>query len=538
MATLSEARARQAAILVHSAGGQHRVSVTKSPFLVGRSEECDIVIPDSRLSRVHARFVAAEDGVYFIEDAGSRNGTFVNDHRCDRALLKNNDEIKLGATVKLIFLHGESAETATSSFLASLTSNTEISDLQKLRLFLEAARNLSSGKVVDEIMRDLLAYTLKITRADRGFVYLKNKSGEPVLACGLDRNGGWLSDDTNVSHSVVREALVTSFELVTNNASRQSALAARESIMLNELRTLIAIPLRVRHAIRDRGPEESADGVLYLDSQLVSGNISEVSHQVLQALASECAAVLESAKLVAAEQAAQQHRKEMEIAASIQRSLVSTSEAGSDFARVVAQSEPCREVGGDFFDVDIAENTVTVIVADVSGKGVSAALLASMIHGMFHSQVSGGVSLVNAISSINRFLCSRVAGLKYATLVGAQLKRDGTLQIVNCGHVPALITDNGAVVPVMDGDTPIGLLPGAGFHVIEQHLNVGARLCIFTDGISETENRQGEEFGAGRVEECLFEAEPVISVMNKVRLFSDSQEVQDDRTILLLERTR
>ncbi|HEV7550789.1 MAG TPA: SpoIIE family protein phosphatase, partial [Candidatus Angelobacter sp.] len=304
------------------------------------------------------------------------------------------------------------------------------------------------------------------------------------------------------------------------------------------LRTIIAIPLRVRHAIRDRGPENSADGVLYLDSQLVSGSISEISHQVLQALASECAAVLESAKLVAAEQVALQHRKEMEIAASIQRSLISTSEAESDFARVVAQSEPCRDVGGDFFDVDITENTVTVIVADVSGKGVSAALMASLIHGMFHSQISGGASLVNAISSINRFLCSRVAGQKYATLIGAQLHRNGTLQIVNCGHVPAMIANDGMVGHVMDGDTPVGLVPDAGFHVIERHLNVGSRLCILTDGITETENTRGEEFGSSRVEECLFESEPVLSVMNRVHLFSEFLEVQDDRTILLLERTR
>jgi len=537
MATSAEGRANEAAVLVDDAGHQRRVSILKSPFLVGRSEECDITIPDSRLSRVHARFVA-EDGFYFIEDAGSRNGTFVNGDRCERTLLRNKDEIRLGTTVKLIFLQSELVETATSSFLASLTSNSEISDLQKLRLFLEAARNLSSGKVVEDVVRDLLTYALKITRADRGFVYLKDKLGEPVLACGLDRSGTPLSNDTNVSHSVVREAMATALELVTNDASQQSALAGRESILFTGLRTLIAIPLRVRHGLRERVVEKTADGVLYLDSKLASGNISEISHQVLQALAGECAAVLESAKLVAAEHEAQQHRKEMDIAASIQRSLISSSEAESDFARVVAQTEPCRDVGGDFFDVDISENTVTVIVADVSGKGVSAALLASMIHGMFHSQVSGGTSLVNAIRSINRFLCSRVAGLKYATLIGAQLGRDGSLQIVNCGHVPALITNDGVAAHVIDGDTPIGLFPDTGFHVIEEHLNVGSRLCIFTDGISETENAMGKEFGSGRVEECLFESEPVISIMKKVRLFSGAVEAQDDRTILVLERTR
>ena len=259
---------------------------------------------------------------------------------------------------------------------------------------------------------------------------------------------------------------------------------------------------------------------------------------MLRALASESAAVLESAKLVAAEQVALQHRKEMDIAASIQRSLISAYDVSSEFALVLGQSIPCKEVGGDFFDVDVSPDAVTVIVADVSGKGISAALLASVIHGMFYSQISGRVSLVNAVSSINRFLCSRVGGQKYATLIAAQLRRDGTLQIVNCGHVPAIIAQNGAAIQVDDGDCPVGLIPDADFHVIERDFPAGSRLCILTDGISETENMAGEEFGTTRVEECLLDPEPVSRVMNLLLSFSGHREAQDDRTMVILERTQ
>jgi phosphoserine phosphatase RsbU/P len=536
MATSVYARPPEAAILIDAAGRHGRVMISKTPFTIGRSEECDVSIPDGRVSRVHARFVA-ENGAYFIEDAGSRHGTFVNGVRCERAQLKHNDEIQLGAAAKMVFVHGELAASAANVLLTRLAVNAESSDLDNLRLFLEAARSLSSGMVVDDVLSNMLGYALKITRAERGFVYLKDKAGEPSLACGLDSSGTPLSQDANVSHSVVREAMDSASEFITGDASRQSELAARESIMVNELRTVIAIPLRVRRSAAGSLDTPEADGVLYLDSRLVSRAISGVSHQVLQALASECAAVLESVQLVAAEQAAQQYRQEMEIAASIQRSLISMPGAESDFARVFGESIPCREVGGDFFDVDISAETVTVIVADVSGKGISAALLASVIHGMFHSQISGGASLVNAINSINRFLCSRVAGQKYATLLAAQLRRDGTLQIVNCGHVPALIAENGVVTQVKDGDMPVGLIAQADFHVIERHLAPGARLCIVTDGISETENAGGEEFGLRKVEECLSEPEPVLSVMNEVRAFSNNLEAQDDRTMVVVERT-
>src|SRR5262249_30490778 len=163
-----------------------------------------------------------------------------------------------------------------------------------------------------------------------------------------------------------------------------------------------------------------------------------------------------------------------------QRSLISESEIQCDFARVRGRSIPCKEVGGDFFDVFVASDSVTVIVADVSGKGISAALLAAVIHGMFYAQVSSGAPLVDAVAAINRFLFSRVAGQKYATLVAAKLERSGALEIVNCGHVPPIVMKDGTKTRINDGDLPVGLLAQAGFHGIDHHLETGSRLCILT----------------------------------------------------------
>jgi sigma-B regulation protein RsbU (phosphoserine phosphatase) len=534
MAMGAAARVKVASVLIHHAGQTQRVPIAKTPFLLGRSEECDAAIADARVSRIHAR-IEMENGEYVVCDAGSRHGTFVNGQRSERMRLKNNDEIRLGEAVRIVFLYDEAA--GSSDLLTRLGSSSDSSDMEKLRLFLEAARSLSSGLVVEEVLGNMLGYALKITRAERGFVYLKDKAGHPTLACGMDSNNAPLTQDVKVSHSVVREAMSSAAEFITGDASRQIELADRQSIVLNDLRTVIAIPLRVRQAVHATAKPE-VDGVLYLDSRSISRSISGVSHDVLRALASESAAVLESAKLVAAEQAALQYRKEMDIAASIQRSLISAADASGEFARVRGQSIPCKEVGGDFYDVDFTPEAVTVIVADVSGKGISAALLASVIHGMFYSQISGGSSLVGAIASINRFLCSRVAGQKYATLLAAQLRMDGTLQIVNCGHVPAIIADNGSVIQVEDGDCPVGLIPNAKFHAIERQFPPGSRLCILTDGISETENMAGDEFGTTRVEECLLGPDPVNQVMSYLHSFSGGQDALDDRTMIVLERTQ
>ena len=540
MAVPATSQPSEAVLLVEVGGQQHRHLITKSPWTIGRAEECDATIPDLKVSRQQAR-VLFEGGDYFIVDSQSRHGTFVNGSRCERAKLKNKDEITFGAAgVKIVFLQGSAvagaAHVSTNQLLTRLVSKSDSSDLEKLRLFLEAARSLTGGVVVNDVLRNMLDYALKITKAERGFVYLKDndKNGAPVLACGVDSAGATLMNDARVSQSVVQEALASAAEFITGDALRQQALADRQSIVINELRTVIAIPLRARHGTA----ETAADGVLYLDSRSISHNLSGVSHEVLRALASECAAVLESAKLVAAEQAAQQYRKEMEIAASIQRSLISATVMENDFVRVNACSIPCREVGGDFFDVHVTPDEVTVIVADVSGKGISAALLASVIHGMFYAQMTSGSKLVDAVASVNRFLCSRVAGQKYATLLAAQLHRDGRLAIVNCGHVPAIVAQEGLVTHLDDGDMPVGLIAEAGFHVIERELGAGARLCILTDGISETENAEGAEFGTAVVADSLRAAEPIREILAAVESFAGGAEAQDDRTLVVLERVK
>lgn len=537
MASAATIRPKEVVLVIDTGGQRRRVPVSKWPFTIGRAEDCDAAISDFRVSRLHAR-VDEAGGEFFISDAGSRHGTFVNGQRAEHTRLKNNDEITLGVSgLKLIFLEGTQVSSATQVLLRKFSSESVSSELEKLTLFLEAARTLSSGVVVNDVLRNMLDYALRLTKAERGFVYLKQPNGETTLACGLESGGAALTQDANVARSVVRDAMNSASEFIAGDATQQSALAARQSIMLNELKTVIAIPLRERRAAAG-AQTPKVEGVLYLDSRSVSRNLSGVSHDVLRALASECATVLESARLMEAEQAARQFHQEMEIAASIQRSLISESEMQCDFARISGRSIPCKEVGGDFFDAFISPQAATVIVADVSGKGVSAALLASVIHGMFYSQISSGAGLVDTVTAINRFLCSRVAGQKYATLAAAQLAKDGTLQIVNCGHVPPMVVEGGAVTQISEGDLPVGLIADAAFHAIERQLVVGSRFCLLTDGISESEDPAGQEFGLARVEQHLLTPDPLGGTLGAVQLFSGQGEASDDRTLVIMERTK
>src|SRR5262245_13363635 len=153
----------ETAVLVQTGGHQRRLAITKLPFTIGRAEECDATIADVKVSRQHAKLVM-EGNDYFVVDTESRHGTFLNGVRCQRAKLTNRDEISLGVTgVKIIFLHVVPAASAAHMLLTRLGTGTDVSELEKLRLFLEAARSLTGGLVVNDVLRNMLDYALKIT---------------------------------------------------------------------------------------------------------------------------------------------------------------------------------------------------------------------------------------------------------------------------------------------------------------------------------------------------------------------------------------
>jgi phosphoserine phosphatase RsbU/P len=522
----------QPALLIRLPGQNRRVALRGTEFTIGRAEECDLVLSDNRISRLHARLIE-EDGSYFIVDAGSRHGTFVNGERRSRSRLDHNDQIGFGVPeISVTFLAHEPRSSPATQIFSELGHRHDSSELQQLRLFLDAARALGGGGILEDTLRRMLGYAIKITSAERAFVYLADENSKPRMACGVDAAGIELNDDRGVSRSVVDEAMRTASEFISGDAMQQSGLAARESIVAHELRVLVALPLRVIHFTSG----SKVHGVLYLDSHIASRNLSSLSHDVLRALAGECAAVVESAKLLEAEEGARQYRQEMAIAASIQRGLITHPRINCDFAHATGYSLPCKEVGGDFYDIHATGDALTAIIADVSGKGVSAALLASLIQGMLYAQLDLGMPLPKAVAVINSYLCSRVAGQKYATLLVAQISRDGALRLVNCGHVPAIIAVDGKCSYLEEGDMPIGLLEDAEYHLIEKTFPPGSRLCMLTDGITECENAAGKEFGVEAVKGAVFGADPIAEVFTQLQQFCAGREIQDDCTLMFVER--
>jgi sigma-B regulation protein RsbU (phosphoserine phosphatase) len=527
-------------VLVVVEGSDRRTLVLDHfPFTVGRRTDRDLVMADPRVSREHAHFIREPDGTYLI-DQGSRHGTFVNGERINRRKLGRNDRVEFGVqgAAYAVFSPDRSPSSAAQQFLSQFSTWKPAtgagSDLEMLNVFLEAARKLNTSGVLDDVLNALLEAALRLTRAERGFVFLRHADGELHLAAGRDKTGESINDDSTISRSVLRDAAKSASEFLVTDTDDTGKLAGRESVVAHNLHSVICIPLR-KTVIQEKAKEDTragdsdVQGVLYLDAHFLSGKLSSVSHDILRTIANGAATLVENAALVQAEDAAKRYRQELAIAAEIQQRLMTVTVPEVPFAKVNAVSYACKDIGGDFFDLVYTDKGLSLIVADVSGKGVSAAVVASILQGMLYSQLARDSSLPEMISAVNRFLCEKVGGQKYATLVVARLLGNGELELINCGHVPPLLVSGDKVTKLEEGNLPVGLVPQAEFQASRLQLKPGERLLLVTDGVTEAEDATGEFFGNERLESCCQEG--LAAVELAVTAFRGDTPLTDDFTI-------
>lgn len=537
--------------LVYVQGNEQRsIVLNHTPFTIGRRVDKDLVIPDPRVSRDHA-LITSENGEFFVVDQGSKLGTYLNGERVQRKKLQRNDRLEFGVRdVAYIIFHPMHATSNTArEFLSQISGiqiSTEATDLEKLTLFLEAARKLNTIGVLDEILVTLIDATLKLTRAERGYIFLRDEEGNLRLAAGRNHKGEPLLDDKTISHSILDEALRSNSEFLITDTSQSLDLAGRHSIVAYDLRMVICMPLRKPQVQATRGPQVagappvSAEvmGGLYVDSRFATRDISSVSNDILRAIATEAAQLIENARLVQAEEAARRYQQELAIATSMQQSLMAVNIPEVPFAKLRGRNLSCKEIGGDFFDAINTEDGLAVVLADVSGKGVPAALLASMLQGMVYSHLIAGMSLPDIVAAVNRFFTQKHLGEKYATVIIARINREGEMEYVNCGHLPPLLISDHKVTRPEHGNLPVGLLADACYESDSCRLKPGDRIVLVTDGVTEAENARGDFFDTERLEAVAAKGSSSLEdIFTALATFCGGTPLSDDCTVVELVYT-
>ena len=200
------------------------------------------------------------------------------------------------------------------------------------------------------------------------------------------------------------------------------------------------------------------------------------------------------------------------------------------YARVAARSVACKEVGGDFYDVIATPEALYIVIADISGKGVSAAILASTLQGLLYGMLLAGQPLSDIANIANRYICEKNVQ-KYATMILVKLDSDGTFEYVNCGHVQPILACGAGVRRLENANMVVGLIEEATFASERLQLAAGDRIVLATDGVTEAESLDGEFFGEDRLEAAIL-GSSIEGVLSTVETFMNGAPPNDDFTML------
>ncbi len=525
-------RPSNAQLIIESGGMRRIVLLDHFPFTLGRGSDRDLTLGHPQVSRDHASIDRDADG-YFLTDAGSRHGTFANGMPIATTRLRSGDRITLGTSQEVLVFEERGEEDSTRTLIASLSRSGSESDLETLALFLKAAQSLNQKGALADVLCTMLTYAIRLTDAERGFVFLGDGPETFELSCGLNRDGVAIAEAEDISHSIVRDAASSQLDFVLSDTTREAA-RGRQSLIQHSIRSIAAIPLRTQNSAR-------LLGLLYLDSRYRPQDFTTIGKDILHAIAGQAATLLENFRMIEAERESALLHKELEIAASIQRQMVPQTLPLIAGVELAARTVPCTSVGGDFYDVITVPGGFVAIVGDVCGKGVPAALLASMVQGMFYAQIATGASILGTVQAINSFVCLRAPSEKYLTMVALRYRRvvddEADIELINGGHVPPLLMRaNGAMETLTDGDLPVGLIEAATFHTQHLTLSPGDRIVLLSDGISEAEDLDGTQFGCTELPKHLAGPDTVANVFVALEKFCHGAAAQDDQTILTVAR--
>lgn len=534
-------------LVVRDAGGNEReVEIVRTPFTLGRQSDNDLVLLDSRISRHHAQILQNDQG-YCIEDMGSRHGTYVNNERITNVQLKTGDQISLGVvdSYQLSFA-GEQVVLPQLLEKIGKAAESPAPQLKHLGLLLQMAQMLHRAPALEEVLTMLLDSAIQLTDAERGLLFLVEEGGELRLSLARGRGGNYLKTDTlEYSRSAVGRVMKSGREEVLLEEEMTGRATHDTAVITGGVRGLVVVPLQ-KHPMMEMTGETIVQtapeivGVLYLDSRTRATSLTGLDRQVLQTFAVEGATVIENARLFRLTREQERIQYQFSVARDIQQGLLPRELPRSDYFELQAITMPCQTVGGDYYDViNLGQDRLGVTVADVSGKGLPAAMMAAMLQGAFAAVAAGDPELKDLFKRVNEFVCARTPTEMYATIFYGVLGREGKFNFVNAGHnSPFVLRANGTVDYLESSNFPLGLFDTADFKVETTQLQAGDQVLIFSDGVPEAQDVNHELFGENRLKEYLEklggESAVCAKVVAAVQSFVGSAPQADDLTLVVL----
>jgi serine phosphatase RsbU (regulator of sigma subunit)/pSer/pThr/pTyr-binding forkhead associated (FHA) protein len=537
-------------LLIHTPDGATRpLALVRERYTLGRSSGNELCYPeDAGLSRQHLAIEKDGDS-WVVRDLNSKNGTFVNGLRITGPhSLGKNDRVTAGHIAldfgenslppasdhTVIFIEGKTPTATVSTTVATslkgvLSQDKEIEGGPQMRALIRAGRELAGNMPLAELFKLIMNLSIEAVGATRG-VLMTIEGKELVVQSAL-------GEGFRISNTVRDRVIKEKTSLLVRDARLDEAFADRMSIVQQQVRSMLAVPLQT---------DDRVIGLIYLDSSQFIKEFTKDDLSLLTVMANVAAIRIEHTRLAEVEQAEKIHAKQLEQAAEIQRGLLPVQAPSVPGVDLAGYNAACHTVGGDYYDfLPYPDGRVALLVGDVAGKGMPAALLMSSLQARVQVLFDDPTNLAALVTRLNRIISSNCPSNRFITFfIGILDPKTGELTYVNAGHNPPLVAHADGSVEKLEGTGLIlGILAMAKYQQGVCHLGPGDAVLLFSDGVTEAVRPDAdEEFGEDRLATVLAElrslsAESIIAEINhRVDDFTSGSAPADDITLLVAKR--
>ncbi|MBN1903062.1 SpoIIE family protein phosphatase [Candidatus Sumerlaeota bacterium] len=509
---------------------------------LGRSVSNSIQIIDRKVSRRHSE-IQFRDGSYVFKDLGSKNGSFIDGNIIkNEQKLDNGNKIKIGETV-LVFESGPedlaSGSDASSSMsvrivdklewgtareslaagqetplkldLKAVEEKTLKDSHEKLAILYQVAEAIRNILNLDELLDQIMNIIFTVIEPDRGLIMLYDDNTNELIPKTVKKR---IEDDQDiiVSNTIVDQCLRDRISVVVSDAASDQRFSGSESIIMNKIRSAICAPLIYKEEIL---------GVLYVDTQSRVSSYGEEELELLTGIANQSAMAIANAKLHS--RLVEQHKlaKELEIARTIQMNLLPKVYPLVENLDISAMSLPAKKVGGDYYDfIDLSQGRYGIVIADVSGKGVAAAILLATIRASLLIEAKKeNATVTSVVTQLNQMACRDATNNMFITMVyGIIDPVNKQFEFTNAGHTyPLLFETSDKVTSLKTGGCFLGVMENTEYKFKKIPIKPWQTYVFYSDGVTDTMNSSGELFGLERLKDVI-----------RAHLHCSAQEIRDN----------
>ena len=541
-----------------------RLELIEDSTVLGRSPECDIQVEDYAVSRKHA-VLHLQDNQFLVEDLKSRNKTYLNDIALDdgKHQLRNGDKIGICDVVfhfyqdfgdslddssmasGLSVLFGDNEPVGGSTIMSKLDVHSSGGQVQltaspqvTLNALIEITQSLGKALALDEVLPTVLDSLFKIfVQADRAFIGLLDEHGTLVPRWSKARRDD--SDETiRISRTIVNHVMDLRQAVLSADAASDQQFDASQSIADFHIRSMMCAPLFAT--------DGSVLGVLQVDTVERNKQFKQEDLEVLASVASQAGIAIDNAKLHEDALKQEQLHRELELANEVQKGFLPNGRPDIEGYEFYDYYKPANQIGGDYFDyLQLTDGRLAIIVADVVGHGVAAALLMAKLSAEARYSLAAEDNAADALKLLN----DRMSGLsldRFVTLVLIVLDPvTHEVTVVNAGHMaPLHRTADGNIIEEGEeiSGIPVGIMEGMDYEQFTFKLEPNESVVMYTDGITEAPNAQDELYGDDRVLDLVKQTsgsaeEAGTTLLNDVLAFMGDTEQFDDMCIVAVKRT-